>query len=157
MMMKATLAIVFRHGLPLHELCVRACLPKLVEPDHFYHVIAQVVCVQVTAEAPNETDRFEMIPAPLREALMAFQRDGVRFALQRGTRVLIGDEMGLGKTVQAIALLAAHTEKWPALIVCPSSLRGRTQDVRARVCALRFYHTESQVIDSTLYSIQIVT
>ena len=31
---------------------------------------------------------------------MAFQREGVRFALCHGGRALIGDEMGLGKTVQ---------------------------------------------------------
>lgn len=34
---------------------------------------------------------------------MPFQREGVRFALARGGRALIGDEMGLGKTVQALA------------------------------------------------------
>ena len=31
---------------------------------------------------------------------------------------------GLGKTVQAIALLSAYQDEWPALIVVPSSLRG---------------------------------
>ena len=55
---------------------------------------------------------------------MTFQREGVLFALKRGTRALIGDEMGLGKTVQAIALLAAYRDKWPALIIAPSSLKG---------------------------------
>ena len=55
---------------------------------------------------------------------MSFQRDGVRFALKRGCRVLVGDEMGLGKTVQAIALLAVYKDRWPALIIAPSSLKG---------------------------------
>jgi SWI/SNF-related matrix-associated actin-dependent regulator 1 of chromatin subfamily A len=40
--------------------------------------------------------------------MMQFQREGVRFALSRGGRVLIGDEMGLGKTVQACALLRCY-------------------------------------------------
>lgn len=48
----------------------------------------------------------------------------MRFGLSRGARILIGDEMGLGKTVQAVALLAAYRDKWPALIVTPASLRG---------------------------------
>ena len=39
---------------------------------------------------------------------MAFQRTGVRFALARGGRALIGDEMGLGKTVQARTRDARH-------------------------------------------------
>ena len=38
---------------------------------------------------------------------MAFQREGVRFALRHGGRALIGDEMGLGKTVQVVPVLAA--------------------------------------------------
>ena len=41
------------------------------------------------------------VPAKLREALFPFQREGVKFALRRGGRCLIGDEMGLGKTLQA--------------------------------------------------------
>jgi SWI/SNF-related matrix-associated actin-dependent regulator 1 of chromatin subfamily A len=36
--------------------------------------------------------------------------------------VLIADEMGLGKTVQALAVLAA-TDAFPAVIVCPASLK----------------------------------
>lgn len=36
--------------------------------------------------------------------------------------VLIADEMGLGKTVQALAVLAA-TDAYPAVVVCPASLR----------------------------------
>ena len=42
---------------------------------------------------------------------MAFQREGVMFALRRGGRVLIGDEMGLGKTVQACALLKCYEDE----------------------------------------------
>ena len=59
---------------------------------------------------------------------MGFQTSGVKFALKRGGRTLIGDEMGLGKTVQAIALLAAYKDKWPAVIVAPASLRGKIYD-----------------------------
>lgn len=60
--------------------------------------------------------------------LMPFQRAGVRFALSRGGRALIGDEMGLGKTAQACALLLAYADEWPALVVVPSSLRDQWAD-----------------------------
>ncbi|KAJ1485867.1 P-loop containing nucleoside triphosphate hydrolase protein [Baffinella frigidus] len=55
---------------------------------------------------------------------MPFQKEGVKFGLARGGRVLIGDEMGLGKTLQAIAVAATYIEEWPLLVVCPSSMRG---------------------------------
>jgi SWI/SNF-related matrix-associated actin-dependent regulator of chromatin subfamily A-like protein 1 len=71
--------------------------------------------------------------------LMPFQRAGVaygmralgyeyqegkwnRTSLPTGGGVLIGDEMGLGKTVQGLAILKA-TEAFPAVIVCPASLK----------------------------------
>jgi len=53
--------------------------------------------------------------------LRPFQRAGVAYAL-RARRCLIGDQMGLGKTVQALACLEAVGE-WPAVIVCPASLK----------------------------------
>jgi SNF2 family DNA or RNA helicase len=36
---------------------------------------------------------------------------------------LIADEMGLGKTIQAIAIACNYREEWPALVVCPSSMK----------------------------------
>lgn len=43
------------------------------------------------------------LPKTLRDSLLPFQLEGVRFALQRGGRCLIADEMGLGKTIQVVA------------------------------------------------------
>ena len=74
--------------------------------------------------APDDSERFDKLPAKLKEKLMGFQRDGVLFALKKGGRLLIGDEMGLGKTVQAIAIMACYRDEWPCVIVTPSSLRG---------------------------------
>ena len=59
----------------------------------------------------------------LSDTLHGFQREAVRFGLQRGGRVLLGDEMGLGKSLQALALATAYEDDWPLLIVCPSAMR----------------------------------
>jgi len=56
---------------------------------------------QAAEDLPDESGRYADLPPRLEARLMAFQRAGVRFVLQRGGRALIGDEMGLGKTVQA--------------------------------------------------------
>ncbi|XP_066266917.1 DNA annealing helicase and endonuclease ZRANB3-like [Branchiostoma lanceolatum] len=65
----------------------------------------------------------QCLPSALREKLMPFQREGVKFALKKNGRCLIGDEMGLGKTLQAIAVAYHYRQEWPVLVVVPSSLR----------------------------------
>ena len=57
------------------------------------------------------------------DSLMPFQRDGVRYALNRNGRILLADDMGLGKTIQALGIASAYKSKWPLLIVSPSSMR----------------------------------
>ncbi|XP_038702118.1 SWI/SNF-related matrix-associated actin-dependent regulator of chromatin subfamily A-like protein 1 isoform X2 [Tripterygium wilfordii] len=68
-------------------------------------------------------ERYDRIPSSIESKLLPFQRDGVRFALQHGVRVLLADEMGLGKTLQAIAVAACIHDCSPVLIITPSSLR----------------------------------
>ncbi|KAI9014126.1 P-loop containing nucleoside triphosphate hydrolase protein [Hyaloraphidium curvatum] len=63
------------------------------------------------------------IPAALFATLLPFQRTGVRKAIENGGRVFFCDEMGLGKTIQALTVLSYYKSAWPALIICPSSLR----------------------------------
>lgn len=53
--------------------------------------------------------------------LRPFQRAGVRYALQ-SRRLFIADEQGLGKTVEALATLE-EDEAYPAVVVCPASLK----------------------------------
>ncbi|XP_077223534.1 SNF2 domain-containing protein / helicase domain-containing protein / HNH endonuclease domain-containing protein isoform X2 [Tasmannia lanceolata] len=65
----------------------------------------------------------EKIPKMLRDALLPFQLDGVRFGLRRGGRCLLADEMGLGKTIQAIAIASCFMSEGPVLVVCPAILR----------------------------------
>uniref|UniRef100_A0AAR2IYX7 Zinc finger, RAN-binding domain containing 3 n=1 Tax=Pygocentrus nattereri TaxID=42514 RepID=A0AAR2IYX7_PYGNA len=64
-----------------------------------------------------------LLPEKLQKRLLAFQREGVKFALSRDGRCLIADEMGLGKTVQAISVAYLYRQEWPLLIVVPSSLK----------------------------------
>ncbi|XP_070210703.1 SWI/SNF-related matrix-associated actin-dependent regulator of chromatin subfamily A-like protein 1 [Littorina saxatilis] len=59
----------------------------------------------------------------LASSLMPFQREGVNFGVHLNGRVLIADDMGLGKTLQAICLACVYRNKWPVLIVTPSSVR----------------------------------
>ncbi|CAK9175776.1 unnamed protein product, partial [Ilex paraguariensis] len=72
---------------------------------------------------PYWIDRYDRIPGNIESKLMPFQRDGVKFILQHGSRVLLADEMGLGKTLQAIAVTSCIRESWPVLVLTPSSLR----------------------------------
>ena len=60
-------------------------------------------------------------PPGLHGKLMPFQTAGVVYAL-RQRRTFIADEQGLGKTVQALAAIEA-AEAYPAVVVCPASLK----------------------------------
>uniref|UniRef100_A0A0E0LKL3 Helicase ATP-binding domain-containing protein n=1 Tax=Oryza punctata TaxID=4537 RepID=A0A0E0LKL3_ORYPU len=72
----------------------------------------------------KEVDELLMkLPQRLRDALLPFQLEGVRFGLRRHGRCLIADEMGLGKTLQAIAIACCYKDEGPVLIVCPAVLR----------------------------------
>ncbi|KAI3686976.1 hypothetical protein L1987_80666 [Smallanthus sonchifolius] len=72
---------------------------------------------------PDLRDRYDQMPDSIKSNLLPFQREGVRFVLQHGGRVLLADEMGLGKTLQAIAVAACVHDSWPVLVLTPSSLR----------------------------------
>ena len=75
------------------------------------------------ASPPLSKEVISQFPAGLAAGLMSFQREGVRFALARGGRALVGDDMGLGKTIQAIAISCAYRDQWPVLVVVPNSMR----------------------------------
>lgn len=79
--------------------------------------------IAAASSVPDLQDRYCNIPGTLESKLLPFQRDGVRFMLQHGIRVLLADEMGLGKTLQAIAVTSCIREAWPVLVLTPSSLR----------------------------------
>lgn len=63
------------------------------------------------------------LPSRLKRSLMKFQRDGIRYGIEKEGRCLIGDEMGLGKTLQAIGIAYYFKASWPLLIIVPSSMK----------------------------------
>jgi SWI/SNF-related matrix-associated actin-dependent regulator of chromatin subfamily A-like protein 1 len=63
----------------------------------------------------------QVLPAGF--ALKGYQCEGVEFLEQNNGQGLIGDEQGLGKTPTATAFLLMHQEHWPALVMCPSSVK----------------------------------
>ena len=93
-------------------------------PDAIGELAPTVVStLGLSARIKDDSMRYGHIPPELEAKLMPFQRDGIRFILQRGGRALLGDEMGLGKTVQALGVASAYRDEWPVMIICPSSLR----------------------------------
>ena len=71
----------------------------------------------------------EQLDQLLAVKLYPYQKEGVRFAFERG-RTIIADEMGLGKTVQAIGaaeLLRREGLADKVLVVCPTSLKYQWQ------------------------------
>ncbi|KAE8077150.1 hypothetical protein FH972_015741 [Carpinus fangiana] len=84
--------------------------------------------IAAASALPDLRDRYDRMPNHVESKLLPFQRDGVRFILQHGGRVLLADEMGLGKTLQEIDSHLNHfyaciRDSWPVLILTPSSLR----------------------------------
>lgn len=78
----------------------------------------RVAMTEAQAEA-----QMDLLPPGIKARLLGFQREGVRFLVQRGGRAMLADEPGLGKTVQALCAAACFPKSFPLLVVCPSSMR----------------------------------
>uniref|UniRef100_A0A8R1DIZ3 SWI/SNF-related matrix-associated actin-dependent regulator of chromatin subfamily A-like protein 1 n=1 Tax=Caenorhabditis japonica TaxID=281687 RepID=A0A8R1DIZ3_CAEJA len=97
---------------------------------------ATTVNVQLEGLPANVTGLMNFKPKPAPQDLSAvmdpeliarlfpYQKEGVRFALERDGRVLLADEMGLGKSVQALTIARYYKADWPLLIICPASVKG---------------------------------
>ena len=77
----------------------------------------------MTAPAAKDDLPLDFLPESLRNALLPFQKEGVKYGLEKQGRLLIADEMGLGKTVQALCVAYKFKDDWPLLIVAPASIR----------------------------------
>lgn len=64
--------------------------------------------------------------------LYPYQQAGVEFLESHNGRGILGDEPGLGKTVQALFFLSRNPEAWPAVVVCPASLKWHWQREASR-------------------------
>lgn len=73
----------------------------------------------------SQDEYLRFVPAHIVKQLYDYQKEGVAYGISRGGRVLIADEMGVGKSLQGTALLGAYLSEWPALIICPASLKGQ--------------------------------
>ena len=79
-------------------------------------------------EASRATDAEIEVPCPPGLAYMPFQRAGIAYALMKFSQnaaggVLFAHEMGLGKTVMAIGAMNFDPNPFPALVICPASLK----------------------------------
>jgi SWI/SNF-related matrix-associated actin-dependent regulator of chromatin subfamily A-like protein 1 len=75
----------------------------------------------IRASRATEGEPIPEVAAVLGGTLEPFQWAGVRYVLDR-RRAFLADEQGLGKTVEALAALEAD-DAFPALVVCPASLK----------------------------------
>lgn len=84
-------------------------------------------CLQV--QLPPRDQLLQWVSPRLLGSLYDYQRDGVAFAVAHGGRCMIADEMGVGKSRQGLAVLSTFRREWPALLLCPSSLKGQWRDL----------------------------
>jgi SWI/SNF-related matrix-associated actin-dependent regulator of chromatin subfamily A-like protein 1 len=84
----------------------------------------------------NEMTYNDLLPEEV--ALFPFQEETVSYALAK-RRTFIADEMGLGKSISALTCLEAE-EAYPAVIVCPASLRGNWERMIKEWLPHRSYH-----------------
>ncbi len=107
---------------------LKSSLQSIEQVDTYLQERAERIAISGAASLNNE-EQIENMKKTFDESfpegfeLYPFQYVGVQFAELSGGRCLIGDDMGVGKTIQAIGYCALNTDKWPALIVCPASVK----------------------------------
>lgn len=118
-----------RENLWTFELChYQPLCAELAKAQVLYDQIPPGTLRIAAKSIPNE--HFVLEGAPF-DQLLPFQREAVRFALNRSGRVLLADDMGLGKTIQALAIATFYRNEFPLLIVAPASLLATWTDAAA--------------------------
>ena len=98
------------------------CAPSTPRPPH-----------EIRRSRATEGEPLPEVAAKLGGTLQPFQWAGVRYALD-ARRCFLADEQGLGKTVEALAALEAD-DAFPAVVVCPASLKRDWEREAAQVAA----------------------
>lgn len=102
----------------IHEIvCAPAALDLLVQMRDEHAQAAGIVALSAAPDA----DLPGADALRLGGDLMPFQRAGVSYLVTR-RRAFLADEQGLGKTIEAIAAIE-HDGAYPAVVVCPASLK----------------------------------
>ena len=79
---------------------------------------------QITLDFTKDAEKsLNFLPEIFLKVLYPFQKEGIKFGIERKGRILLADEMGVGKSIQAIGISLLYKENWPVLIICPSSLK----------------------------------
>lgn len=89
---------------------------RLSELGYYFDESAKIFLIEKKSEI-----EFKSIDG--KKELYPFQKDGVKIMLRNKGNILLGDEMGLGKTPQAASYLRWGKNTYPALVVCPASLK----------------------------------
>lgn len=89
---------------------VMAMSGKLKEAHELSAAVAHEATDNITI--PGLSDKAQLRP---------YQKVGVAYLASK-RRAILADEMGTGKTLQSLCTVAA-TNAWPAVVVCPASLR----------------------------------
>lgn len=90
----------------------------------------------------------EVLDQLLTTKLFPYQKEGVRFAVEKG-RTVIADEMGLGKTIQAIAtaeVLRRNRRAESVIVACPSSLKYQWKSEIERFAGAQTLVIEGDVV-----------
>ncbi len=104
--------------------------PVIVFPDAEEFIQQQLFAARIKTlcdgirEAP---ERHPLRTSLLNAELLAYQMDGIAFAVAAG-RAVLADDMGLGKTIQGIGvaeLLAREAGISKVLVICPTSLKSQ--------------------------------
>jgi SNF2 family DNA or RNA helicase len=105
----------------IHDIIDWANKFEIPIPEHIQeHADIEKQQDQHAINLSKATDANINIPK-LKLNLYPYQKAGVAYAADK-QRTFIADEMGLGKSLQSLAV-TEHTNQYPALIVCPSSLQ----------------------------------
>ena len=90
---------------------------------------------------PPIDESWKNLPDPGPEFLYPFQQESLKFLAHHGNRGYLGLFMGAGKTIISLSFIRMRQQNYPALVVCPSSVKlGFLRDYK------KFFGHEDDVV-----------